>query len=127
MSKAKPTGTEPNPRGELQRRVGAILDGGHDRGWTKAMHRVFHRCRQWASFDRCTFKASVRTLAKHGVPVAPSSRGITGLVAAGVFKERESAGSCRVFEIVVPTGKSKPSKGTTRSDRGSQEPWVEEE
>jgi hypothetical protein len=126
MSTARPTDKESNPRGELQRRVAAILDGGHDRGWNRAAHRVFLRCRQWASFERCTFKVSVRTLAKYGVPVATASRGIARLVAAGVFKELENAGSCRVFEIVVPTGKGKPPKGSRRSDRGGRQPWIEE-
>jgi len=126
MNKGRPTEKAPNPKGELQRRVDAILDAGHDRDWSRAMLRVFLRCRQRASFARCTFKVSVRTLAKHGVPVATASRGIAGLVAAGVFKELEHSGSCRVFEIVVPTRKGKPRKGTTRSDRGGREPWIEE-
>jgi hypothetical protein len=127
MRNGRPTTKEPNPRGELQRRVDAILDAAHDADWPRYALRVFLRCRQWASFDRCTFKVSVRTLAKHGVPMATASRGIAWLVAAKVFRPHGNAGACRMFEIVVPPPTQRPWRGNARSDRGSRKPWVEED
>jgi hypothetical protein len=109
-------------RGELQRRVRAILDGGADRYLSKASLRAFIRCRQWASFDQCTFKVSLRTLAKsmHGGK-STAERGLNGLVEAGIIVELpEPIAGCRVFEIVVPEAVV-PSRA--REDRGREMPF----
>ncbi len=120
----KPRGDDPPKaaRGELQRRLKAILDGGADRNLSKASLRALMRCRQWASFDQCTFKVSLRTLAKsmHGGK-STAERGLNGLVEAGIIVEMpEMVAGCRAFEIVVPDTVA-PSK--SRSDRGKEMPF----
>ena len=111
----------PNAAGELQRRVGAILDGGFDRQLCKSALRVFLRCRQWANFKRCTFQASVRTLsAQTGLGQTSAWRGMRGLIDAGiVIQTGVTKAGTPVFEIVVPRG---ARKGSHRDDRG-EEVW----
>jgi hypothetical protein len=120
-SREKPRGDDPPKaaRGELQRRLKAILDEGADRNLSKASLRALMRCRQWASFDQCTFKVSLRTLAKsmHGGK-STAERGLNGLVEAGLIHELpETVAGCRVFEIVVPENVSKAKR---RVDRGEE-------
>jgi hypothetical protein len=112
----------PDARGELQRRVGAILEVGADRNLPKSALRVFLRCRQWADFTRCTFKVSLRTLAtatKSGMTTA--KRGLEGLIAAGIIRPTgEYVAGCRVFEIVVPKSVRTSHR---RGDRGKEQDW----
>jgi len=120
----------PDPRGELQRRVGAILEAGVDRTLSRSSLRVFLRCRQWASFDRCTFHVSLRTLAralgggsegKRAGGMSSAHRGLQGLIDAGIIRQQqETVAGCRVFEIVVPKS-LRPS--IRRDDRGEEPPW----
>jgi hypothetical protein len=120
----------PDARGELQRRVGAILEAGADRNLSRSSLRVFLRCRQWASFDRCTFHVSLRTLARAlggGIEgkgeggMSSAHRGLQGLIDAGIIRQREeTVAGCRVFEIVVPRS-LRPS--IRRDDRGEEPPW----
>jgi hypothetical protein len=112
----------PDPRGELQRRVGAILEAGADQNLSRSSLRVFLRCRQWAKFDGCTFHVSLRTLAKslHG-STSTAKRGLEGLIEAGIVHERkETVAGCRVFEIVIPKS-LRPADH--RDDRGKELPW----
>jgi hypothetical protein len=112
----------PDPRGELQRRVGAILEAGADRNLSRSSLRVFLRCRQWARFDGCTFRVSLRTLAKAlHCSTSTAKRGLKGLVEAGILCEREeTAAGCRVFEIAVPES---VQPAGCRNDRGKELPW----
>ncbi len=112
----------PDARGELQRRVGAILEAGADRNLSRSSLRVFMQCRQWASFERCTFKVSLRTLCRAlGVGTTTAHRGLEGLVDAGIIRQREeSPNGYRVFEIVIPKS-VRPA--VRRDDRGVEPPW----
>jgi hypothetical protein len=122
MSKRTATAkSAPDPRGELHRRVGAILDQGRDADWNRASLRVFNRCRQWASFDQCTFKVSLRTLAKAcRMSVTTARRGLEALEKDGTLRPRGEKAGCRVFEIVVPRTTRQVDP---RDDRGDGRPW----
>ena len=120
----------PDPRGELQRGLSAILEAGADRKLSRSSLRVFFRCRQWASFDRCTFHVSLRTLARAlggGIAgtreggMSSAHRGLQGLIDAGIIRQREeTVAGCRVFEIVVPKSIRPAAR---RDDRGEEPPW----
>jgi hypothetical protein len=113
---------EADPRGELQRRFGAILDSEAFPHLSKSALRVLHRVRQWASFDRCTFHVSLRTLAAATKTAGTTARrGLDELLDMGLIRQREETVSgCRVFEIVVPKS-VRPA--VRRDDRGEEHPW----
>lgn len=102
--------------------MGAILEAGADRHLSRASLRVFLRCRQWAAFDRCTFKVSLRTLAAATKSsMTTVQRGLEGLLNAGIVRQtNEIVAGCRVFEIVVPKSVRPAHR---RDDRGDEPPW----
>ena len=117
---------EPHERGELQRRVNAILEAGVFVTLPRSAAITFLQCRQWADFKTCRFNASLRTIAKHcRFSHGSATRGLGALLAAGVVVEVDGKRSdCRTFEIRSPSKKA----AQAREDRGkAKRPWENEE
>ena len=116
---------EPHERGELQRRVAAILEAGILHELPKAAVIVFLQSRQWADFKTCRFIASLRTLAKHcGYDSFTSAkRGLDALLEAGILVEVQGGrADCRSFEIKRPSRRPAGHQ-EDRQDRGDTRPW----
>lgn len=111
----------PHERGELHRRVSAIVQTGVFAAMSRPGLVVFLQVRQWADFTTCQFTLSLRTLASAiGVSLSTAKRGVDALVAAGVLTERPSRrGDYRTFEVTVPTRK----RHRGPEPRGGAKPW----
>lgn len=118
--------TVPNPNGELQRRMDAILGSGVLNTLPKGCSIVLMQARQWAGFRDCRVKLSVRKTAQAvRKGTGGVHRAIAGLVAAGVLAPVEkSQNRFTVYEIRPP--KKRPSLPVVARDRG-QRPWEHEE
>lgn len=119
----KPRPKEPHERGELQRRIDAIIATGILSKLSKPALLVLLQLRQWADFTSCrTRSTSTRTISKHtGLSRSSAWRGIDQLVKAGIVGEiaiRDDG--CRTFELRRP---ARPV-ARAREDRGGRRPWA---
>ena len=94
----------PNPNGELQRRMDAILASGVLNTLPKGCSIVLMQARQWAGFKDCRLRLSLRKTAQATRKgLGGVYRAVAGLVAAGVLREVEKApGRFTVYEICPP-------------------------
>ena len=105
MTKPSPRRLEPHVRGELQRRIDAIIATGVLGTLPKPSLVVFLQLRQWADFKTCaTRPTSIRTLAKHAVvPKSTAWKGVQGLLDSGALTAGDAADDGRrVFTFQVP-------------------------
>ncbi len=112
---------QPHERGELQRRVSAIIQTGVFAAMSRPGLVVFLQVRQWADFRTCRLTLSLRKLAcECRVGVSTAKRGVDALVAAGVLTERPNGrNDFRVFEVTRPRRRAQPAA----ADRGGDKPW----
>lgn len=115
---------QPHERGELHRRVSAIIQAGVFAGMSRPGLVVFLQARQWADFATCRLTVSLRKLASEcGIGLTTAKRGVDALVAAGVLTERPNKRTdFRVFEVTRPK-RRKQRQPSTRGDRGGDRPW----
>lgn len=111
----------PHERGELHRRVSAIIQTGVFAAMTRPGLVVFLQARQWADFATCRLTLSLRRLAAEcRVGLSTAKRGVDALVDAGVLTERPSRRSeYRVFEVTIP----KRNRHQAPRPRGGAKPW----
>lgn len=114
---------QPHERGELHRRVSAIIQAGVFAAMSRPGLVVFLQARQWADFATCRLTVSLRKLASEcGIGLTTAKRGVDALVAAGVLTERPNRRSdFRLFELTVPKRKPPPQQ----AGRGGRKPWEE--
>ncbi|RLS76214.1 MAG: hypothetical protein DWI03_09840 [Planctomycetota bacterium] len=115
---------QPHKRGELHRRVSAIIQAGVFAAMPRPGLVVFLQARQWADFATCRLTVSLRRLASEcGIGLSTAKRGVDALVAAGVLTERPNKRTdFRVFEVTRPR-RRKQRQPSTRDDRGGDRPW----
>jgi hypothetical protein len=115
---------QPHERGELQRRVSAIIQTGVFATMSRPGLVVFLQVRQWADFRTCRLTVSLRKLAQEcRVGLSTAKRGVDALVTAGVLTERPNKRTdFRVFEVTRPKRNKQPQP-STRNDRGGDRPW----
>ncbi|MEI6239600.1 MAG: hypothetical protein WCR51_04365 [Planctomycetia bacterium] len=113
----------PNPNGELQRRMDAILASGVLNTLPKGCSIVLMQARQWAGFKDCRLRLSLRKTAQATRKgLGGVYRAVAGLVAVGVLREVEKApGRFTVYEICAP--KRRPQYPTINRGR-SEKPWA---
>ncbi len=112
---------QPHERGELQRRVSAIIQAGVFATMSRPGLVVFLQVRQWADFRTCRLTVSLRKLAGEcRVSLSTAKRGVDALVAAGVLTERPNGRhDFRVFEVTRPRRRAQPAA----AERGGNKPW----
>ena len=122
MTRAAKSAT-PNPNGELQRRMDAILASGVMNALPKGCAIVLMQARQWAGFKDCRLRLSLRKTAeatKRGV--SGVHRAVADLIAVGVLREvGKSQNRFTVYEICLP--RRKPQSAAITRDRG-EKPWA---
>lgn len=103
-TRARAADRTPNPSGELQRRMDAILASGVLKKLTKGCAIVLMQARQWAGFKDCRLRLSIRKTAQATkMSVGGTHRAVAGLVSAGVLVEIEKApGRFTTYEIRPP-------------------------
>lgn len=113
---------KPNPNGELQRRMDAILASGVLNKLPKSCSIVLMQARQWAGFKDCRLRLSIRkTASATRKGLGGVYRGVAGLVGAGVLVEIEKApGRFTVYEICTP--KRRPQYPVVNRGNGGK-PW----
>lgn len=123
-TRGKPLRKEPHERGELQRRIDAIIETGVLSKLSKPALLVFVQIRQWADFASCrTRSTSTRTIANHTKLSRSSAwRGIDQLLKSGVVVEVDvQEDGCRSFEFRRPPERR---AALAREDRGGRRPWA---
>jgi hypothetical protein len=122
MTRAAKSAT-PNPNGELQRRMDAILASGVLNTLPKGCAIVLMQARQWAGFKDCRLRLSLRKTAqatRRGV--SGVHRAVAELVAVGVLRAvGKSQNRFTVYEISVP--RRRPQSAAITRDRG-EKPWA---
>lgn len=106
MTRTSSRPREPHERGELQRRIDAIIATGVLGTLPRTALVVFVQLRQWADFTTCaTRPTSIRTLAKHAaVPRTAAWKGVQKLLESGVVTGDVAADDGRrIFTFRVPT------------------------
>jgi len=106
----------PHERGELQRRIDAIIATGVLGTLPRTALVVFVQLRQWADFTTCATRAtSIRTLAKHaGVPRTAAWKGVQKLLDSGaVSADVAGDDGRRTFTFRVPTRRSLATQTTS--------------
>lgn len=120
--RSQAAGKLPNPNGELQRRMDAILASGVLNTLPKGCAIVLMQARQWAGFKDCRLRLSIRKTAqatRRGV--GGVHRAVAGLVAAGVLVAIEKApGRFTTYEIQPP--KKRPQYPVVNRGNGGK-PW----
>jgi hypothetical protein len=110
----------PHERGELQRRVDAIIATGVLGTLPRTALVAFVQLRQWADFTTCaTRPTSIRTLAKHArVPRTAAWKGVQKLLESGAMTA-DVAGDDgrRIFTFRVPTRRTLATQTTTQRRR----------
>ncbi len=117
---------QPHERGELHRRVSAIIKAGIFAAMSRPGLVVFLQARQWADFKTCRLTVSLRKLASEcGIGLSTAKRGVDALMAAGVLTERPNKRTdFRVFEVTRPKQrKQQRRREPPRGDRGGARPW----
>jgi hypothetical protein len=113
----------PNPNGELQRRMDAILASGVLNTLPKGSSIVLMQARQWAGFKDCRLRLSLRKTAQATQRgLTGVHRAVAGLVAVGVLREVAKApGRFTVYEICTPARRPQyPAINRGRSEK----PWA---
>jgi hypothetical protein len=121
-TRARSADKPPNPSGELQRRMDAILASGVLNTLPKGCSIVLMQARQWAGFKDCRLRLSIRKTAQATRKgVGGVHRAVAGLVGAGVLVEIEKApGRFTTYEIRPP--KKRPQYPVVNRGKGAK-PW----